>query len=61
LQAEISRRCAGKDCQREATITLKLRYLNLHGNFCEICASSLLRDGLAVSEVPPVQPGEEAN
>lgn len=40
--------CAGKGCNKLGTIPLTLRYLNLSGYFCDECADSLVKDGLAV-------------
>lgn len=42
--------CAGKDCTNEGTNRLKLRYLDLIGNFCQSCTDSLINEGLAVVE-----------
>ena len=49
-QREVPGGCACKGCTKPAIISLKLRYLNLTGHFCSICADSLINDGLAVEE-----------
>jgi hypothetical protein len=49
------RGCAGKNCQRYATIILKLKFIKKKGSFCDICASELLRLELAsIDNVTPI-------
>jgi hypothetical protein len=42
--------CVGKDCKREGTTLLKIKYLQKTGYFCNVCTSELLQLGLAVQE-----------
>ena len=42
------KKCAGKNCDRAGTITLKVRYLNMSGLFCDYCAYDLVIQDLAV-------------
>jgi hypothetical protein len=41
------KKCAGKGCARNGTISLKIRYLHKIGIFCDVCAKGLLKADLA--------------
>jgi hypothetical protein len=42
------KKCAGKGCEGEGRTTLKVRYLNKSGLFCDRCVNDLVAADLAV-------------
>jgi hypothetical protein len=38
--------CSGRNCKRELTTKLKIKYLKKVGAFCEQCARGLIESGL---------------
>lgn len=42
-------KCAGLGCTNHATTTLKIRYLNKCGHFCQVCQAELMRSDLIVT------------
>jgi hypothetical protein len=48
---ELFKICAGKECNNEATIKLKIRYIKRVGYFCESCHTELKNLDLIDSEV----------
>jgi hypothetical protein len=47
LLQESSIMCAGRGCKNVATEVLQVAVLNMFGDFCKDCATSLVADGLA--------------
>jgi hypothetical protein len=52
----------GKECREEGKNRLVLKYVNLPGYFCDLCATDLLKSGLAEEvekgvDVPPAREG----
>jgi hypothetical protein len=39
--SEVAHPCGGKNCDRNGRFFLKIKYVNLHGWFCESCAADL--------------------
>jgi hypothetical protein len=42
------KKCAGKDCEKPGRITLKIKYVNKIGLFCDSCAEDLTSQDLAI-------------
>jgi hypothetical protein len=43
--------CCGKDCKRQPSKLLRIKYIHKAGRFCEKCATDLLEAGLVDEEL----------